>query len=88
MRSASIALLGLLETRISWSRSGTQRILRPLGSDASQRSHEPLLEPIRGGQASQSVPNKNAKPSMEFRPGFAFGAKVQMCAEVFLFLFA
>src|SRR5439155_24264948 len=51
-------------------------------------SHEPLLESIRGGQAGQSVPNKNAKPAMEFRPGFAFGAKVQMCAEVVLFLFA
>src|SRR5881397_1046255 len=83
MRSASMALLGFDETRISLSRSDKLRILRSV-RESSQRASEPLLEPGRRAQPRKAFLQEQADAAMDRRPGFAVGTETQMLAEILL----
>src|SRR5436309_1677484 len=79
MRSASMALLGLEETRISLSLSRTARIL--LLRESAKGTAEPLPQARRGGQPSQTFFQEVANATVDGGPGFAFRAKIEVGAD-------
>jgi len=84
MRSASIALLGFEETKISLSCStATERIVRLL-RDRTDCSRKPLPKPAGRGEASETLFQEEADATMNSRPRFALRTKHEVIADGFL----
>src|SRR5512141_2579150 len=86
MRSASIALLGFDETRISFSRSDvTVRTILcvPLGGESAKGSLQAPLQMLRSPDARQTLPDEESQPGVNGRALLALGAKTEVAAELF-----
>src|SRR5437588_7489583 len=88
MRSASMALLGLDETRISFSRSVvTALLLRlrvPFCGKGSDRPLQPALEVIGRLDAGEALADEDAQAGVHRRAPIAFGAVAQVTLELLL----
>src|SRR5689334_3600286 len=80
MRSASIALLGFDETRISFSLS----LGIPLGSKRAERALQSLLQVVGRGDGRETPPHEVAQSGMDGRAVIAVGAERQMNAKLLL----
>ena len=86
MRSASMPLFGFDETRISLSRSDTQRIL--CLAQGPEASGEALPEVWRRGVAAEALADEEAQAAMDADALFALGADADVDLEVDLFALA
>src|SRR5437762_13670754 len=80
MRSASIALLGFDETKMSLSLSDTERIVRLL-RDCAKRSGKALPQAAWSSDASETFLQEKADAAMDRRPRFAIRTEDEVLAD-------
>src|SRR6267142_801664 len=77
MRSASIPLLGLDETRMRASSRALKRLC-PIGAQRTQRARQALLEALRGGIGLQAAGDEHAEALLNPGAHLAAGAEADV----------
>src|SRR5205807_5520138 len=87
MRSASMPLFGLPETRMSFSAFATRAFL-PARTECSKRARQTNLETIAGGDESKTFLDELAKLAMHARTALAIGTEAEVIVDDAAFAFA